>query len=77
MSYPDDLFLPLPREEVIKAIDRHRPIRIPMLQARWWGEWLEEQFGKRLRELERFPEDAVFFVDRPVKLFHLEFTLED
>jgi len=60
MSYQDDLFLPLPREEVIKAIDRRRPIRIPMLQSRWWGEGLEEQFGKRLRELERYPEDAAF-----------------
>lgn len=59
MSYLDDLKLPLPREEVIKAIDRHRPIRIPLVQARWWGEGLEEQYGKRLRELEHYPEDAV------------------
>ena len=61
MSYLDDLYLPLPREEVIKAIERHGPIRIPMVQAHWWGEGLEEQYGKRLRELERYPEDAAFF----------------
>jgi uroporphyrinogen decarboxylase len=60
MSSLDDLYLPLPREEVIKAIDRQRPIRIPMVQARWWGEGLEEQYGKRLRKLEHYPEDAAF-----------------
>lgn len=60
MSYLDDLYLALPRAEVIKAIDRHQPLRIPMVQARWWGEGLEEQYGKRLQELERYPEDAVF-----------------
>ena len=60
MSSLDDLYQPLPREEVIKAIDRQRPVRIPLVQARWWGEGLEEQYGKRLEELERFPEDATF-----------------
>ena len=60
MSYVDDLFLPLPREEVIKAIDRRRPERVPMIQARWWGEGLEDQYGNRLVELERYPEDAAF-----------------
>ena len=56
MSSLDDLYQPLPREEVIKAIDRQRPVRIPLVQARWWGEGLEEQYGKRLEELERYPE---------------------
>jgi uroporphyrinogen decarboxylase len=60
MTYLDDLYLPLPREEVLKAIERRRPIRIPLVQARWWGEGLEEQYGKRLLELERYPEDAAF-----------------
>jgi uroporphyrinogen decarboxylase len=60
MANQDDSLLPLPREEVIKAIERLRPIRIPMVQARWWGEGLEEQYGKRLLELERYPEDAAF-----------------
>jgi hypothetical protein len=60
MSYLDDLFLPLPRAEVIKTIDRQRPVRIPLVQARWWGEGLEDQYGKRLLDLERYPEDAAF-----------------
>jgi uroporphyrinogen decarboxylase len=60
MSYLDDLYLPLPREEVVKAIDRQQPFRIPMVLARWWGEGLEEQYGTRLQELEHYPEDAAF-----------------
>ena len=60
MAYLDDLYLPLPREEVINAIERRNPIRIPLVQARWWGEGLEEQYGKRLLDLERYPEDAAF-----------------
>ena len=60
MSYLDDLYCALPREEVIKAIDRQQPFRIPMVMARWWGEGLEEQYGKKLQALERYPEDAAF-----------------
>jgi hypothetical protein len=29
------------------------------VQAKWWGEGLEEQYGARLREFDRYPEDAV------------------
>jgi hypothetical protein len=60
MSYLDDLYLPLPRIQVIKAIDQRRPIRISMVQARWWEEGLEQQYAKRLLELEHYPEDAAF-----------------
>jgi uroporphyrinogen decarboxylase len=57
----DILFEPLPREEVIKAVERRQPARIPLVQARWWGEGLVEQYGERLQPLEqRYPEDAVF-----------------
>jgi uroporphyrinogen decarboxylase len=60
MSSPQELFPPLPREEVIKAVEHRRPCRIPLVQARWWSEGLVEQYGPRLQELQRFPEDAVF-----------------
>ena len=50
---------PLPRAEVIKAVERRRPSRVPLVFARWWGEGLEEQYGKRLREFDRYPEDVV------------------
>jgi uroporphyrinogen decarboxylase len=47
----------LSREEVIKAVERKRPARIPLVFARWWGAGLEDQYGARLKELERYPED--------------------
>jgi len=51
---------PLPREEVIKAVERKGPRRIPLAMARWWGEGLWEQYGERLNELHRYPEDVRF-----------------
>jgi uroporphyrinogen decarboxylase len=48
---------PLPREEVIKAVERRGPERIPLAFARWWGEGLVQQYGARLDELQRYPED--------------------
>ncbi len=51
---------PLPRAEVIKAVERRSPSRIPLVRARWWGEGLHTQYGDRLHELERrYPEDVV------------------
>ena len=50
----------LPREEVIKAVERRHPRRVPMVKAHWWGEGLTEQYGQRLQELSRYPEDARF-----------------
>ncbi len=60
------LWQPLPREEVIKAVERKYPSRIPLVFARWWGEGLEEQYGARLRTLERYPEDAVVLLIEPL-----------
>ena len=55
-----DIFQPLPRLEVIKAVERRKPSRVPLVLARWWGEGLEAQVGSRLQDLERYPEDAAF-----------------
>lgn len=55
-----DLFSPLSREEVIKAVERRNPKRIPLVQTRWWGEGLVEQYGNRLDALDCYPEDAGF-----------------
>jgi uroporphyrinogen decarboxylase len=49
---------PLPREEVVKAVERRRPARIPLVMANWPGEGLYQQYGSRLHELDRFPEDV-------------------
>lgn len=44
---------------MIKALERKGPSRIPLVHAKWWGEGLEEQYGERLREFDRYPEDVV------------------
>lgn len=63
---PESIFDPLPREEVVKAIERRRPRRVPLVMARWWGEGLWEQYGERLRAFDRFPEDAVLLMQAPL-----------
>ena len=50
---------PLPREEVVKAVERRGPCRIPLVRAKWWGEGLEAQYGDRLKAFDRYPEDVV------------------
>lgn len=60
-------FPPLPRAEVIKAVERRAPARVPLVRARWWGEGLEAQYGARLQVLERYPEDAAMFLIEPLR----------
>lgn len=58
---------PMQRADVIKAVERRKPSRIPLVRAKWWGEGLAEQYGERLQEFERYPEDVEwFFVGNPV-----------
>ncbi len=50
---------PLTRDEVRAAI-RHQPTkRIPKAFIKWWGEGLGEQYGNRLAEFAKYPEDVV------------------
>lgn len=60
------LWQPLPRAEVVKAIERRHPARIPLVFARWWGEGLVDQYGERLLPLETYPEDAVTTLIDPI-----------
>jgi len=57
MSSTDTVWSPLAREEVIKAVERRHPSRIPLVMAKWWGEGLWEQYGERLRYFDRYPTD--------------------
>ena len=57
---------PLPREQVVRAVERKRPLRIPLLMAKWWGEGLQEQYGERLRAFDRYPEDATILFIEPL-----------
>ncbi len=52
-------YQPLPSSEVIKAIERQKPSRIPLVMAKWWGEGFEDLHGAALRQFDRYPEDAV------------------
>ena len=56
---------PLARGEVIKALERGCPSRIPLVRAKWWGEGLREQYGDRLQELDRYPEDTAMLWVQP------------
>jgi uroporphyrinogen decarboxylase len=57
---------PLPRAEVIKALERGRPSRIPLVRAKWWGEGLREQYGERLDAFDRYPEDTAMIWVEPL-----------
>jgi uroporphyrinogen decarboxylase len=70
---------PLPREEVIKAIERRNPARIPLVQAKWWGEGLFEQYGERLKEFERYPDDVAMLWLEPLidyEAMHLSWPIQ-
>jgi uroporphyrinogen decarboxylase len=58
---------PLSREEVIKAVERKRPSRIPLIHAKWWGEGLREQYGDRLKEFDNYPTDFGMLWMSPVE----------
>lgn len=58
-------YAPLPRAEVIKAIERKNPSRIPLVMAKWWGEGLPEMHGDALKRFDEYPEDAVMALIEP------------
>lgn len=62
------LWRPLPRAEIVKMIERKQPARIPLVRARWWGEGLHEQYGERLREFDRYPEDTATLWINPLNI---------
>jgi uroporphyrinogen decarboxylase len=57
----------LPREEVIKTIERRYPQRIPMVRTKWWGEGLEELHGDELDRFATYPEDATILFIEPIQ----------
>lgn len=60
-------YQPLNKIEVKKAISRNNPLRIPLIQTKWWGEGLNEQYGSKLKRFERYPEDAVMLLINPLE----------
>jgi len=59
-------FSPLPKAEVIKAIERRRPRRIPCIRTHWYREGLNEVYGEGLKALDRYPEDAMLLTVSPL-----------
>jgi len=68
MATQDSTWKPLPREEVIKAVERRKPSRIPLVMAKWWGEGLSEQYGDRLDEFDKYPEDVAMLMIGPLDI---------
>jgi len=62
------LWRPLPRAEIIKTIERKKPVRIPLVRAKWWGEGLHDQYGARLQEFNKFPEDTATLWINPLNI---------
>jgi uroporphyrinogen decarboxylase len=61
-------FEPLPRDEVIKAVERRYPRRIPLVLAKFWGEGFQIQHGEALSRFDRYPEDVIMAMIDPVPL---------
>lgn len=62
----DRMIEPLQKQEVIKAVEKKYPSRIPLVRAKWRGEGLEEQYRKRLNDFDKYPEDVAWiFIDNP------------
>ncbi len=57
---------PLSKQEVIKAVERRQPKRIPLVLAKWWGSGLQEQYGQRLSAFDRYPDDVVMLTINPL-----------
>jgi uroporphyrinogen decarboxylase len=75
MQMTSPQYLPLSRAEVIKAVERKNPSRVPLVRAYWVGEGLEEQYGARLDEFQRYPEDVVqLWVDHPVRFEQMDLS---
>ncbi len=78
MTSDNRVWEPLPREDVVKAVERRNPSRIPLVMAKWWGEGLGEQYGDRLREFDKYPSDVVMLMNQPLDVtkMNLSWTLE-
>ena len=72
----DSRWDPLPRAEVVKALERKRPQRIPVVRARWWGEGLTGQYWDRLREFDKYPEDTVTLLANPLNVGAMGLSLK-
>lgn len=60
-------FLPLTRKQVADVVERKSAApRVPMIHAKDWGEGLVEQYGDKLKQFDKYPEDAESIMIKPV-----------
>jgi uroporphyrinogen decarboxylase len=76
MSESRKVWEPLPREEVIKAVERKGPSRVPLIMAKWWGEGLVDQYGERLKAFDRIPHDVGMLWINPVNYWEMGLSWE-
>jgi uroporphyrinogen decarboxylase len=68
--------LALPRGEVIKALKRQKPSRVPIILGKWWGEGLNEQYGDQLQAFSGYPDDVVQLWLDPVPFHQMDLSWE-
>ena len=71
-------FAPLPRAEVVRAVEHRCPSRIPLVMAKWWGEGFESLHGESLKRFDRYPEDVGMALINPLdyERMHLPWELD-
>ena len=69
-----DWLAPLGKQDVAAAIDRRRPRRVPLIQNKWWGEGLREQYGARLEQFDNYPTDAVMTLLNPAPVDQMDLS---
>ncbi len=61
-------YTPLSKEQVIRAIEKNGPPRIPLALAKFWGQGFVETHGERLREFDRYPDDIEMLWIQPLDI---------
>ncbi|MBI5958511.1 MAG: hypothetical protein HY866_07250 [Chloroflexi bacterium] len=69
-----DCWEPLPRQEVIKAVERRNPVRVPLIMTQWWGEGLVEQYGDRLHAFDPYPQDVEMLWIEPLEVEKMDLS---
>ncbi|MBD3385535.1 methylcobamide--CoM methyltransferase [candidate division KSB1 bacterium] len=62
----NNLYLPLSRHEMKRAIERNCPPRIPLALAKFWGEGFVKSHGKQLNAFDRYPDDVEMLWIQPL-----------
>jgi uroporphyrinogen decarboxylase len=68
-------YQPLLKDDVIKALERKKPSRIPLVRAKWWGEGLEQQYGSQLKRFDCYDDDVIhLWIDNPANPSNMDLS---